>query len=154
MPSWPRPRVVVAQPGVAQSQPQTQVLAPTVYLVGDSTLAPNTGYGEALCSRLTPALACANLARGGRSTLSYRAEGLWDVLLQRLKARPAGSGVAHVLIQFGHNDQPGKPGRSTDLATEYPANLARYVNELRAVGAVPVLMTPLTRRSFKGRGAR
>ena len=22
-----------------------------------------------------------------------------------------------VLIQFGHNDQPGKPGRSTDLAT-------------------------------------
>jgi lysophospholipase L1-like esterase len=142
--------LVVAQPGVAQSQPQTQVLAPTVYLVGDSTLAPNTGYGEALCSRLTPALACANLARGGRSTLSYRAEGLWDVLLQRLKARPAGSGVAHVLIQFGHNDQPGKPGRSTDLATEYPANLARYVNELRAVGAVPVLMTPLTRRSFKG----
>ena len=122
----------------------------TVYLVGDSTLAPNTGYGNALCARLQPEWACVNLARGGRSTLSYRAEGLWDDLLARLKAQPAQAQPPHVLIQFGHNDQPGKPGRSTDLATEYPANLQRFVDELRAVGAVPVLLTPLTRRTFKG----
>jgi lysophospholipase L1-like esterase len=124
--------------------------AASVYLAGDSTLALNTGYGNALCTRLEPAVECVNLARGGRSTLSYRAEGLWDALLQRLRARPAGAGPAHVLVQFGHNDQPGKPGRSTDLATEYPANLARYVDEVRAAGAVPVLMTPLARRSFDG----
>jgi lysophospholipase L1-like esterase len=55
----------------------------------------------------------------------------------------------YVLIQFGHNDQPGKPGRSTDLKTEFPANLRRYVAETRAAGAIPVLVTPLTRRSFK-----
>ena len=122
----------------------------TVYLVGDSTLAPNTGYGNALCARLQPEWACVNLARGGRSTLSYRAEGLWDDLLARLKAQPVQAQPPHVLIQFGHNDQPGKPGRSTDLATEYPANLQRFVDELRAVGAVPVLLTPLTRRTFKG----
>ena len=54
-----------------------------------------------------------------------------------------------VLIQLGHNDQPGKPGRSTELATEFPANLKRYVAEARAVGAVPVLVTPLTRRTFR-----
>jgi lysophospholipase L1-like esterase len=54
-----------------------------------------------------------------------------------------------VLIQFGHNDQPGKPGRSTDLKTEFPANLRRYVAETRAAGAIPVLVTPLTRRIFK-----
>ncbi|MFY9513183.1 MAG: rhamnogalacturonan acetylesterase, partial [Rubrivivax sp.] len=88
-----------------------------------------------------------NLGRGGRSTLSYRAEGLWDRALARVKARPAGT-AAVVLLQFGHNDQPGKPGRSTDLATEYPANLARYVSEARAAGAQPLLLTPLTRRSF------
>ena len=55
-----------------------------------------------------------------------------------------------MLIQFGHNDQPGRPGRSTDLAIEYPANLARYVAEVRGAGAVPVLVTPLARRSFEG----
>ena len=122
----------------------------TVYLVGDSTMAPNTGYGNALCARLQPDWDCVNLARGGRSTLSYRAEGLWDALLQRIPAERTGAQPPHVLVQFGHNDQPGKPGRSTDLATEYPANLQRFVDELRAAGAVPVLVTPLTRRSFQG----
>jgi lysophospholipase L1-like esterase len=122
----------------------------TVYLVGDSTMAPNTGYGDALCARLEPEWACVNAGRGGRSTLSYRAEGLWDALLKRLAAEPPAAQPPHVLVQFGHNDQPGKPGRSTDLATEYPVNLQRFVDELRAAGAVPVLVTPLTRRSFEG----
>ena len=137
--------------GLAQAQAQAQVQTHTgaVFLVGDSTLAPHTGYGNALCQRLVPALDCVNLGRGGRSTLSYRAEGLWDSLLLRLKSRPAGS-AAHVLIQFGHNDQPGKPGRSTDLASEYPSNLSHFVTELRAAGATAVLVTPLTRRSFDG----
>jgi lysophospholipase L1-like esterase len=67
-------------------------------------------------------------------------------VLERLRA---GGGHAVVLIQFGHNDQPGKPGRSTDLATEFPVNLARYVAETRALGAMPVLVTPLTRRRFR-----
>ncbi len=122
--------------------------APSVLLVGDSTLAPQTGYGDALCQRLEPAAACLNLARGGRSTRSYREEGLWQRVLERLRAAQPGV-QHHVLIQFGHNDQPGKPGRSTDLATQYPANLSRYVVELRAAGGVPVLVTPLTRRSFR-----
>lgn len=122
---------------------------PRVVLVGDSTMAPNTGYGNALCARLTPAVDCWNLARGGRSSKSFRAEGLWDQMLARIQAEALGGGT-FVLIQFGHNDQPGKPGRSTDLATEFPANLSRYIDELRALGAHPVLVTPLTRRSFKG----
>lgn len=121
---------------------------PAVLLVGDSTMAPETGYGDAFCERLQPRVACLNLGRGGRSTLSYRAEGLWQRVLSRLRAGESGV-PRHVLIQFGHNDQPGKPGRSTDLATEYPANLKRYVAEVREAGGLPVLVTPLTRRSFK-----
>ncbi len=123
-------------------------LAPLVLLVGDSTMAPDTGYGDALCARLAPAATCLNLGRGGRSTKSYRAEGLWARVTARLAAAEAGT-PAYVLIQFGHNDQPGKPGRSTELATEYPANLERYLAELRSAGATPVLVTPLTRRSFR-----
>lgn len=124
-------------------------LPPRIILVGDSTMAVRTGYGAALCARLRPEVACVNAARGGRSTGSFRAEGLWDEVQAQLRNGAAFS-TTYVLIQFGHNDQPGKPGRSTDLVTQYPANLARYVAEARALGAVPVLVTPLTRRSFRG----
>ena len=124
-------------------------LPPRLILVGDSTMATRTGYGDALCARFTSDVACVNLARGGRSTGSYRAEGLWDKVQEQLRDGAAYS-ATYVLIQFGHNDQPGKPGRSTDLVTQYPANLARYVAETRALGAVPILVTPLTRRSFRG----
>ena len=57
--------------------------------------------------------------------------------------------MTYVLIQFGHNDQPGKPGRSTDLATEFPVNLRHYVERVKSAGAKPVLITPLARRSFR-----
>ncbi|XHS78588.1 rhamnogalacturonan acetylesterase [Burkholderiaceae bacterium UC74_6] len=122
--------------------------APRVILVGDSTMATKSGYGDALCAKLGPGVECVNLARGGRSTLSFRAEGLWEQMLASLKE--GRSGETWVLIQFGHNDQPGKPGRSTDLVKDYPVNLTRYVSEVRAAGAHPILVTPLTRRSFRG----
>ena len=117
-------------------------------LVGDSTMASSTGYGDALCARLTPETACLNLARGGRSSGSFRAEGRWDEVSDLLRDA-TDYRRTYVLIQFGHNDQPGKPGRSTDYATEFPVNMTRYVEEARALGAIPVLVTPLTRRSFK-----
>jgi lysophospholipase L1-like esterase len=120
-----------------------------VILVGDSTMASRSGYGDALCARFTPDVACVNLARGGRSTSSFRAEGRWDEV-QRMLKDGASFKATYVLVQFGHNDQPGKPGRSTDLVTQFPVNMARYAQETRELGGVPVLVTPLTRRTFKG----
>lgn len=117
-----------------------------VILVGDSTMAPRTGYGEALCGLFKWQVECVNLGRGGRSTKSYRADGSWDSVAAQLATKTAGT--TWVLVQFGHNDQPGKAERTTDLATEYPANLGRYVDEIRAAGARPILVTPLTRRFF------
>ncbi|HEX7643591.1 MAG TPA: rhamnogalacturonan acetylesterase [Burkholderiaceae bacterium] len=122
--------------------------APRVILVGDSTMASETGYGDALCRLMKPGVLCLNRAKGGRSTSSYRAEGSWAAILQLLREQTL-IRTTYVLIQFGHNDQPGKPGRSTDLATEYPANLERYVREVQAEHAVPILVTPLTRRDFR-----
>lgn len=119
-----------------------------VILVGDSTMATRNGYGDALCARFIPSVSCINLARNGRSSGSFRAEGLWDHVQGLLKEGHNFS-QTYVLIQFGHNDQPGKPGRSTDLATEFPPNMARYVAEVKAAGAMPVLVTPLSRRTFK-----
>lgn len=126
----------------------TPVSASKIVLVGDSTTAVQGGWGPAFCAQhVTSFLSCVNLARGGRSSYSYRAEGSWDIALHEMRGGPYQA--TYVLVQFGHNDQPGKPGRSTDLATEFPDNLRRYVREIRAAGAQPVLLTPLTRRQFK-----
>ena len=116
-----------------------------VILVGDSTIARVTGYGDALCARFDAPTKCENLARNGRSSKSYRAEGLWDEALAH--AREPGYRT-FVLIQFGHNDQPGKAERSTTLP-EFRINMRRYTDEVRIAGAVPILVTPLTRRTFK-----
>jgi len=141
--------------GVAQAQtapqkrpPAVPIKASKIILVGDSTTQVLSGWGGSFCAtHVTSFAACVNLARGGRSTYSYRAEGSWDLALAEMKT--PGFVKTYVLIQFGHNDQPGKPGRSTDLTTEFPANLKRYVEETRAAGAEPILLTPLTRRQFK-----
>lgn len=119
-----------------------------IVLVGDSTTAVQGGWGPSFCAKhVTSFAACINLARGGRSSGNYRTEGSWALALNEIKS--GGFNDTYVLVQFGHNDQPGKPGRSTDLATEFPANLKAYVAEIRAAGGKPVLVTPLTRRQFK-----
>ncbi|MBL8525823.1 MAG: rhamnogalacturonan acetylesterase [Betaproteobacteria bacterium] len=140
--------ITVTSCSTAGNHSQTELPRVRVILVGDSTIATRTGYGDALCGMFRANVSCINLARGGRSSGSFRAEGLWDQMMARL-AGPEKFASTYVLIQFGHNDQPGKPGRSTDLATEFPVNMARYVAEVKQAGAVPVLVTPLTRRTFR-----
>lgn len=130
------------------AEPVKPIQPSKIILVGDSTTAVWGGWGPSFCAyHVTSFLECLNLARGGRSSGSYRAEGSWALALNEM--RVPGYQNIWVLIQFGHNDQPGKPGRSTDLRTEFPANIRHYVEEARAAGAKPVLVTPLTRRSFK-----
>src|SRR5688500_10138229 len=113
-----------------------------VILVGDSTVAPQGGYGDALCSMFPSDVICINRAKGGRSSKSYRAEGSWDEIV-RLLAANADFRQTYVLVQFGHNDQPGKGERTTTLP-EFAANMSRYAQEIRSSGATPVLVTPLT----------
>jgi lysophospholipase L1-like esterase len=139
------PDVAAAAPGRTDA-PKLQVYR--IILVGDSTMAPNSGWGGAFCAHHVKwKNACLNLARGARSTRSYRQEGAWDVALAEMKVR--GYLATYVLIQMGHNDQAAqKPERWTDPMKEYPDNLRRFVTETRAAGAVPVLMTPLSRREF------
>ncbi|WP_256924268.1 rhamnogalacturonan acetylesterase [Sphingomonas sp. IBVSS2] len=137
-----------AQTALQDRPPVVPIKASKIILVGDSTTQVLSGWGGSFCAyHVTSFAACVNLARGGRSTYSYRAEGSWGLALAEMKT--PGFAKTWVLIQFGHNDQPGKPGRSTDLATEFPANLRRYVQDARAAGAEPILLTPLTRRQFR-----
>ncbi len=119
-----------------------------IILVGDSTTATGNGWGSMFCAHhTTHPTACLNLARNGRSSGSYRAEGLWEVVLREMRIE--GYRKVFVIIGFGHNDQPGKPGRSTDLDSEFTENMRRYVEEIQETGATPILFTPLTRRLFE-----
>lgn len=123
-------------------------IAPSkIILVGDSTTAVIGGWGPSFCAyHVTSFAACVDLARGGRSSRTYMQEGSWTVALN--EAKVAGYKNTWVLIQFGHNDQPGN-SRSTELAQEFPGYIRRYVEDARAAGATPILVTPLVRRAFK-----
>jgi lysophospholipase L1-like esterase len=140
---------MVAFQALAQTAQEARQAQVRIILVGDSTMAVQSGWGPGFCAFLSPRVACINMARSGRSTLSYRREGAWDRVMALLKQSNKDYKATYVLIQFGHNDQPGKPGRSTDVATEFPANLTRFVEEVRSTDAKPVLITPLERRVFK-----
>jgi pectinesterase len=111
-----------------------------IVLVGDSTVNDRTGWGLGFKQFLdTNKVECINVAAGGRSSMSFMREGRWTNALA-LKGD-------YYLIQFGHNNEPGKPGRSTDMAT-FVRNMEQYVDDARAIGAQPVLVTPLTRRQW------
>ncbi len=110
-----------------------------IVLVGDSTVTDNAGWGLGFKQFLNTNAECINTSQGGRSSESFRREGRWTNALA-LKGN-------YYLIQFGHNNEPGKPGRSTDMPT-FVSNMVSYVEEARAVGATPVLVTPLTRRQW------
>ena len=137
-------RIDAATPrGKVGGQTRTFMTAATVrfLLVGDSTVTDEIGWGKGFLHRLTSHSTIVNAAKNGRSSKSYFAEGLWRDAL----THPAD----YILIQFGHNDQPGKgPDRETDPATTYRQNMARYVDEARAAGARPVIVTSLARRQF------
>ncbi len=117
-----------------------------ITLVGDSTQTEKQGYGTGFCANLTAAVDCVNRAKGGASTKTYRREGLWDAAQS---PKPD-----WMLIQFGHNDVQSSAHleRQTDLVTEYPANLRRFVTEARAAGIKPILVTPIARRYFQPDG--
>lgn len=119
-----------------------------VILVGDSTMTEKAGYGTGFCARFRPEVACLNKARGGRSSKSYRAEGLWDEVITLIRDKGEYD-KTYVLIQFGHNDGSHRPERRTHISTEFPLNMRNYALEAQAAGAVPVLVTPLTQRHFK-----
>lgn len=136
-----------------------------VYLIGDSTVAdytleegymqkryPLTGWGQVFqpffqkdslkkLSRLikSDSVLVVDKAKGGRSTRSFFEEGRWKEVLSTLQKNDL------VLIQFGHNDAAkDKPERYVDIPG-YKDFLKMYVNETRAKGALPVLITPVTR---------
>jgi len=83
-----------------------------------------------------------NLARGGRSTKSFRDEGRWA---QALALKPD-----YVLIGFSHNDSNQKKAEAYVTPEQFKVNIRQFVQEARAAGIKPILMTCETFRRWDG----
>lgn len=116
-----------------------------IALAGDSTVNDEGGWGPGFRASFGSPVEVLNFAKNGRSSKSFRDEGLWEPLLA--------SKPNYVFVQFGHNDQPGKgPERETVPSTTFGANINLYVDEVKAIGAIPVLVTSIVRRNFDEAG--
>lgn len=122
----------------------------TIFVIGDSTAANKDlskgklerGWGMALQCYFDDHILVSNHAVNGRSSLSFITDGRWDKVLSQLKPGD------YVIIQFGHNDEKPQPARHTEPGSTFDANLAKFVNETRAKGGIPILMNPVVRRNF------
>lgn len=129
----------------------TQQKVTTIFVIGDSTAAkkdlskgsPERGWGMALqCYFDEDFIRVDNHAVNGRSSKSFINEGRWQKVLDKIKPGD------YVIIQFGHNDEKPQPDRHTEPGSTFDANLAKFVNETRERGGIPILMNPVVRRNF------
>ncbi len=155
---------------------------PSLVLIGDSTvrngwddgqkLGPvgQWGWGHVLARLLDPAqVNVVNRAIGGLSSRTYRTGGHWERTRAFIKKGDV------VLIQFGHNDSSAINDTSRARGTirgigneqqeidnlltkqretvySYGAYLRQYVAEIRALGATPVICSPIPRKRFDANG--
>jgi len=121
-----------------------------VYIIGDSTVesypknAKKGGWGEFL-ETFFPDIQFENFAKSGKSSHTFRKDGLWNKVLSKLKKGD------YLLIQFGHNDSHVDKPEGTTLE-EFKDNIIRYIVEARRKGAIPVLVSPMHRRIFNADG--
>lgn len=121
------------------------LLAKTVHTIGDSTMADYDqsqpkqtgmyGWGSYLGAYLN--IPVKNWGERGTSTISFYKK-KWPNVKANIKKGD------YVIIQFGHNDMKSM---TTD---EYESYLDKYIQEIRALGATPILATSICRLLFDG----
>jgi lysophospholipase L1-like esterase len=122
----------------------------TLRIAGDSTacIFPPTdptmrvGWGQVFQQDFAGGVTVDDEAQSGRSSKSFIDEGFWAAL--KAKIVPGD----YVFIEFGHNDESADPTLYTDPATTYQDYLRIYVDDTRAAGGFPVLLTPIARAEF------
>lgn len=143
-----------------------------IWLIGDSTVANGKpgyiGWGKMLPMYFdSNRVDIINKARGGRSSRSFRYEGLWDEVLREVKAGD------YMLIQFGHND--GSPlegpkfrgslkgmGEETENITRddgqiesvhtYGWYMKKYIEEATEKGVKVIILSPIPRNEWSETG--
>lgn len=143
--------------------------AKKVHTLGDSTMAPydesatvTRGWGMYFGNFLTNGWTSINYARGGRDSRGGYNE-LWQTAKKNVEAGD------YVIITFAHNDEKnsGMDGvqlqayyesigqtwtetRGSIPSTTYKENLGKIVDEAKALGATPIICSPVCRSYFSG----
>ena len=147
--------------------------AKKVHTLGDSTMAPydekatvTRGWGMYFGQFLTNGWTSINYAKGGRDSRGGYNE-LWQTAKKQVEAGD------YVIITFGHNDEKnsGMDGyelkayyeskgetakaaavdlRGTVPSTTYKEYLGKIVDEVKALGATPIICSPVCRSYFNG----
>ncbi len=119
---------------------------PTIFLCGNSTVVdqdyePWASWGQIIPRFFNDKICFANYAESGESANTFIAAGRLKKALSQMKKGD------YIFMEFGHNDQKQKgPGKGAYYS--YMTSLKTFIDEARARGAHPVLVTPTQRRSF------
>ncbi len=143
-----------------------------VHTIGDSTMSeykpaatPKRGWGMYLQAFFNAdSIEVNNRGKSGASTRTfYETDNLWPSVKQQMKAGD------YLIIQFAHNDEKCKGEdvyvqnaklraegkdtltdmRGTEPNTTYKEYLRKFIDEARAMGVKPILMSPICRAYFK-----
>lgn len=129
-----------------------KVDAPTIYLVGDSTVTdqpyePAASWGQMLPVFFNGDIAISNHAESGETMKSFITELRLAKVLETIKKGD------YLFIQFGHNDQKKQwPQTYVEAETTYRDYLKVFIAEAKLRGATPVLITSMQRRKFDKAG--
>lgn len=127
-----------------------------LHTLGDSTMEqqdPNIkdqrGWPQFLQQFFSDEVKVVNHGKSGSSTKTFYNHGFWD------RAKSTIQPGDYVIIQFAHNDgkHGGEDGEVGTAPTDsFRIYLSKYVNEVRELGAHPILMTPVVRQMFDSDG--
>ena len=125
-----------------------------IFLIGDSTMAdkpladnPEHGWGQMFPMFFSQYVHIMNYAVNGRSTKNFLNKGDWKKVYGQLQPDD------YVFIQFGHNDAKKEDAlRYAAPRPDFKDNLKRIIRETREKSAIPILLTPITRRDFDTNG--
>jgi lysophospholipase L1-like esterase len=125
--------------------------APTIFLLGDSTVCDQSGepyasWGQMLPRFFKAGVAIANHAESGETYRDSIGRRRLDKVASAIKPGDT------VLMQFGHNDQKQiKEGKGGPFTT-YKDEIRVHVEAIKARGGVPVIVSSMERRNFDADG--
>ena len=123
---------------------------PTIFLCGNSTVVdqenePWASWGQMIPRFFNSGIAIANHAESGESANTFIAAKRLKKVLSEMKKGD------YLMVEFGHNDQKQKgPGKGAYYS--FMTNLKTFIDEVRAKGGQPILLTPTRRRKFDKEG--